>query len=450
MRALLRALFRLILRIFFRRIEVSGLEHVPRDGPVILVLNHPSGLIDPAFLLCFTPRRVSLLAKAPLFRMPVIGWFCRALEAIPVHRRQDAGADPAQNRETFDSARCVLARGGAIGLFPEGTSHSEAKLRPMKTGAARIALGAAAGLPRATPLRIVPAGLYYRAKRTFRSAALLHFAEPFAVEPVELAPGEEPPAGPVRGLTARIEQALGGVTLQAGHVEALALVARAERIVSTQDDVPTNPPTLEEEFILRRRLIAGYEIAREQQPDRFAALAARIDRYEAALAAAGLDPRQLAPRSFTLARVARYVAKAGMVLLLLLPAGLVGTAVHYPAYRVVGFVATGMAKGEEDALASIKVLAAMLLFPLTWAGLATAIVVWRGVREGVVALLVAPLLAYAALVFVERLDRIVGGARALGLFAFRRWAFLRLLAERKGIQQEILALGREIGLTATS
>src|ERR1700756_2301683 len=109
---------------------------LPRDGPVILVLNHPSGLIDPVFLLCFTPRRVSLLAKAPLFRMPVIGWFCRALEAIPVYRRQDAGTDPAQNRETFETARRVLARGGAIGLFPEGTSHSEAKLRPMKTGAA--------------------------------------------------------------------------------------------------------------------------------------------------------------------------------------------------------------------------------------------------------------------------------------------------------------------------
>ena len=86
MRALFRALFSLILRIFFRRTEVSGAEHVPRHGPVIFVLNHPNGLIDPAFLLCLAPRRVSFLAKAPLFRMPVIGFFCRAFEAIPVHR----------------------------------------------------------------------------------------------------------------------------------------------------------------------------------------------------------------------------------------------------------------------------------------------------------------------------------------------------------------------------
>jgi len=444
-RALFRALFSLILRVFFRRIEVSGVAGVPARGPVIFVLNHPSGLIDPAFLLCLAPRRVSFLAKAPLFRTPVIGFFCRALEAIPVHRRQDAGSDPTQNRETFDTARAVLARGGAIAIFPEGASHSDPKLRPLKTGAARIAFGAAAALTQSASITIVPAGLYYRAKRPFRSAALLHFGEPFTVESVALAPGEEPPATPVRDLTARIEQALAAVILQAEQAEALALVERAQRIVSAQDETPATPPSLAAELGLRRRLLAGYELVRAQWSERCAALAARIDRYEAALRAAGLDPRQLAPARFTPGRVARYVGKAALVLSLLLPAALVGVVVHYPAYRVVGFVATGMAKGADDALASIKVLAAMLLFPLTWSGVAAAAWLKRGPEAGVLALAVAPLTAYAALVFFERLDRIIGGARALGLFVFRRWAFLRLLAERKGIRDEILTLGREIG-----
>jgi hypothetical protein len=124
---------------------------------------------------------------------------------------------------------------------------------------------------------------------------------------------------------------------------------------------------------------------------------------------------------------------------------LAGVLVHYPAYRVVGFVATGIAKGAEDALASIKVLAAMLLLPLTWAGASGAVSLWRGLEAGALALAIAPLTAYAALVFFERLDRIIGGARALSLFVFRRWAFLRLLAERKGIREEILALGRQTG-----
>lgn len=450
MRALFRALFGLILRIFFRRIEVAGIEQVPPRGPVIFVLNHPSGLIDPAFMLCLAPRRVSFLAKAPLFRMPVIGFFCRAFEAIPVHRRQDAGSDPSQNRETFDAARAVLARGegggGAIAIFPEGTSHSDPKLRPLKTGVARIALGAAAALPGAVPIQIVPAGLYYRAKRVFRSAALLHFGEPFEVDPVRLEPGEDPPPGPVRELTTRIERALAAVTLQAEEAEAHALVDRAQRIVSAADDVPTSPPSLTEEVTLRRRLLAGYEVARMQWPERFAALASRIDRYQAALTAAGLDPRQLTPGRFALDRVLQYVAKAVLVLLILLPAALVGVITHYPAYRAAGFVATGMAKGAEESLASIKVLAAMLLFPLTWAAVAAAVWLSWGVEPGLLALAIEPLTGYAALIFFERLDRIVGGTRALALFAFRRWAFLRLLAERNGIRDDIVALGRDLGM----
>jgi glycerol-3-phosphate O-acyltransferase/dihydroxyacetone phosphate acyltransferase len=447
-RTLFRALFGLIVRIFFRRIEVSGTERIPARGPVIFVLNHPNGLIDPAFLLCLTPRRVSFLAKAPLFRMPVIGFFCRAMQAIPVHRRQDAGFDPAQNRETFDTARAVLAGGGAIAVFPEGMSHSGPKLRAVKTGAARIALGAAAALPPDQSLSIMPAGLYYRAKRTFRSAALLHFGEPFGVERLALAPGEEPPPEPVRVLTTRIERALADLTLQAEQAEAHALVERAQRIFTTQDEPPATSPSLADEFALRRRLLDGYHTARARWPERCAALVTRIDRYEAALAAAGLDARHVAPKGFRGARVARYVASVALFSLLLLPAALVGLASHYPAYRVVGFVATGIAKGAEDALASIKVLAAMTLFPLTW--LLAGVVAWRrwGVDAGVITAAALPLAGYAGLVFVERLDRSIGAARALALFAFRRWAFLRLLAERKAIQQEILALGRDMEASA--
>jgi MFS family permease len=236
--------------------------------------------------------------------------------------------------------------------------------------------------------------------------------EPFAVAPVGLAPGAEPPAGPVRDLTARIERALGAVTLQAERAEAHALVERAQRIITAQDATPAPRPSLAEEF---------------------------------ALAAAGLDPRQLAPASFTGRRVARYVGTAALFFLLLLPAALAGVALHYPAYRAVGFVATGVAKGAEDALASVKVLAAMLLFPLTWVLVGVAGGVRWGAEAGVLALLVAPLTAYAALLFFERLDRVIGAARALGLFLLRRWAFLRLLAERNAIQEQIVALGREIG-----
>ena len=458
MRATLRALLRLLLRIFFRRIEVTGIDRVPAQGPVIFVLNHPNGLIDPAFMLCLAPRRVSFLAKAPLFRMPVIGSVCRAFQAIPVYRRQDPGTEMARNEETFDAARRVLLSGGAIALFPEGTSHSDPKLRPLKTGAARIALGAAAALPpppphsphsphspqpQQAPLSVVPAGLYYRAKQTFRTAALLHFGEPFAVERLPLPPGSEPPVEAVLALTSRLERALHQLTLQAEQETALALVARAQRIFTAADEVPERPLTLEEEFEMRRRFLEGYRTLLQRWPARVAAVGRRMERYETALTAAGLDAKHLAPRSLTVRRIITYALESLLVIGVLLPAALVGLVVHYPAYRAVGLVATGIAKGEMDSLATIKLLAAMLLFPLTW-GVAAALLAFVWAPPAAAVALLLPATGYAALVFAERLDRMRGATRALALFLLRRWAFLRLLAERHAIREEILRLSREV------
>src|SRR5262249_41615273 len=133
---------------------------------IIFVLNHPNALVDPAFLLCLAPRKVSFLAKAPLFRIPVVGYLVRALDSLPVYRQQDEGQDVKRNVETFAVARKILTSGGAIGICPEGVSHDEPRLRPLKSGAARIALGAvSSGEP--IDLQIVPAGLYYTEKTRF-------------------------------------------------------------------------------------------------------------------------------------------------------------------------------------------------------------------------------------------------------------------------------------------
>ena len=304
------------------------------------------------------------------------------------------------------------------------------------------------GLELFDEIRIVPAGLYYRAKQTFRSAALLHYGEPFVVPTIPLAPGAEPPAEAVLALTERIGKALAELTLQAERVEALALVARAQRIFSTADEPPATPAPLAQELEVQRRFVLGYRLLQEKFPDRFTAVQARIDRYESALQAAGLDPRHLTSRTYTFARVLRYVVQSVLVFALLLPPALAGALVHFPAYRIVGYVATGISKGDESALATVKLLAATLLFPLTWAALGVA--VWISTRGNlvvtVVTVAVLPVMGLVALVFFERLDRLIGRIKALGLLLFRKWAFMRLVAERRAIRAEIIALGKELGL----
>src|SRR3954447_26277290 len=272
------ALLRFALRIYFRRIEVTGLEHVPHDEPVIFVLNHPNALVDPVFLLCLAPRRVSVLAKAPLFRMPVIGYLVKALDSLPVYRRQDEGQDVTKNEETFVAARKLLARGGTIGICPEGVSHDEPGLRPIKTGAARISL-AAVSTGEVSNLKIVPAGLYYTSKTSFRSSALLYFGTPIAVEPVQLEPDGTPPREAVRELSKQIEQALRAVILDARHEEALQTIARAERIFSAEARQGSDD-SLADELRLQQRFVKAYSIVQGHQPERLQRLEQRMIRFE--------------------------------------------------------------------------------------------------------------------------------------------------------------------------
>ena len=442
MRGVIRSVLRVILRIFFPRIEIAGIDRVPAEGPVMLAVNHPNGLIDPLFLLCLSPRPVSFLAKAPLFEMPVIGWFVRALGSIPVYRRQDGGFDPKRNRQTFERARAILSGGGVIAIFPEGTSHGDPKLRPIKTGAARIALGATSIGSDARPLTIVPLGIYYTAKRIFRSSALLYFGEPISVAPAALKPEGEPESAAVHALTERIEQALSDVTLQADEHEALALVTRAEEIFSSNE--PAAADRLVEKFELRRRFMTGYTRLRTLAPERLAAISSRLARYEAELREAGLDTKTLKPTGAPARQRVTEIIERLSFLIVVLPLALMGAIVNYPAYRLVGLVATGLSRGDDDIVATIKMIAGALIFPLTWIIVAIVIGLRFSAPAGVAALILVPLSGYVALLFFERLDELIAGVRAVALSRFERWGYLRLVAERGAIREEIMRLGADL------
>ena len=431
-------LLRLALRIYFQRIEVTGLEHVPPDTPVIFVLNHPNALVDPVFLLCLAPRRVSFLAKAPLFRMPIISYLVKALDTLPVYRRQDEGQDVTKNEETFIAARKLLATGGTIGICPEGVSHNEPGLRPIKTGAARISL-AAVSTGEVKQLQIIPAGLYYTSKTSFRSEALLYFGIPINVTPVQLDAHGNPPRDAVRALSDEIERALRGVILDARHEEARQTIARAERIFSAEQQ---NGDSLKDELRLRQRFIKAYSILEGHQPERLRRLEQRMIRFEEELNQAGVDAEELSPPSST-ASVFASIVKRSLGFLLMLGPAMLGAIAHYPAYRLGGYLARKFSRDAEDVISTIKIVSAMLLFPLTWVVLAAAGYVLFGWWAAFVLLLIVPLCGYVAIIFFEELDKSIAGIRVLTFFLIRRRFFVRLLAERKAIRNEIVSLGKE-------
>ncbi|MBV8545148.1 MAG: 1-acyl-sn-glycerol-3-phosphate acyltransferase [Acidobacteria bacterium] len=428
MRRFITPILRLIAKTFFRRIEIVGWEKVPR-GPVIFAANHPNGLIDPLFLLCFVPRPVSFLAKAPLFKMPLIGWFARGIDSIPVYRTQD-NYSTSQNREMFSAARALLVRGGAIALFPEGTTHSEPQLKELKTGAARIALGCSA--EECPDIVIVPTAVFYTAKHSFRSDALLYFGAGVDVAPTVVDENGEPPRDAVAALTDRVESALATLTLQADSREALDLIGRAERIMSLgRSDLP-------EQLEMRRRFIAGYTRLRERDPQRLAQLQSRFERFEAELGDANLQPETL-PRPSVRGSI-RTIA----MLLITFPLAIIGAIAHYPTYRLIR-VLSRFTRGQE-LVATTKAVGGLALYPLTYI-VYGSLVAWRfGIAYGVLTALVLPFLGYIAMRFFEQLDDVIGRTRALTWRIARRSAFERLMRTRGALRDEIVALAEEMGV----
>ena len=123
---------------------MTGLERIPRTGPVLLVASHHGGFVDPALLVAVISRPIRFLAMGTLFRNPLLRALLSFAGTLPIHRAQDPPDDarPAGNVHTFAACFDHLREGGAIGIFPEGEASDEPRLLPLRTGAARIAIGA--------------------------------------------------------------------------------------------------------------------------------------------------------------------------------------------------------------------------------------------------------------------------------------------------------------------
>jgi len=169
----------LLVRIFFRRIEVEGADHLVAGTPTVLVANHQNGLVDGLLLMATLRRYPRFLGKSTLFKILPLWPFLKLAGVVPVYRAKD-GVSTGRNAATFRTCQQLLARGGLVALFPEGISHDEPELQPLKTGAARIALGAS--VDDATPgVVFLAVGLAYDAKARFRSRALVRVGTPVPV-----------------------------------------------------------------------------------------------------------------------------------------------------------------------------------------------------------------------------------------------------------------------------
>jgi 1-acyl-sn-glycerol-3-phosphate acyltransferase len=134
----LKLLCSLLVAVFLRP-RVTGLHHIPRQGPVIIASNHLS-FIDSIILPLVVPRHVTFIAKAEYWtghgiKGRISRWFFTTMGHIPVDR-----TDPRAGQRSLEDALVVLQSGGAFGIYPEGTRSRDGRLQKGHTGVAWLAL----------------------------------------------------------------------------------------------------------------------------------------------------------------------------------------------------------------------------------------------------------------------------------------------------------------------
>jgi glycerol-3-phosphate O-acyltransferase/dihydroxyacetone phosphate acyltransferase len=179
--AFLKILMRTTVRIFFRSITIQNKNLIPAKGPLLVLANHPSTFLDPIVVATLLDRKVYFLAKGELFKSGFAKWFLPKLSIIPVYRKQDDPSQMNKNKETFQKCYEHLEKGGAILMFPEGISITERKLRPIKTGAARIVMGAEAKNDFKLGANVVTIGLNYVNPHRFNKDVFLNVDKPIHV-----------------------------------------------------------------------------------------------------------------------------------------------------------------------------------------------------------------------------------------------------------------------------
>ena len=255
---------------------ITGSEHVPATGPVIFVANHPSAFMDPMVVAACIGRPTHFLAAAEYFGMGFKSWFYKKyLNMIPVYRPSVLPNETHHNEAIFSSCFELLGKGGALLVFPEGNSITEKRIRKLKTGVARMALGARLSAKHNVEVEVVPIGLNYANPHRFQSDLFINIGAPISTHTYS------PENSEVVRLTDEMEERLKETILHIQHPELDSLVKKIELILKDKFkfDKQSQSTKKETEFVYQKKVIRSIQLLTENHSPLLMELERKLDDY---------------------------------------------------------------------------------------------------------------------------------------------------------------------------
>jgi glycerol-3-phosphate O-acyltransferase / dihydroxyacetone phosphate acyltransferase len=278
----LKKIVQISLAIFFRQIKVRNKEFLQTSAPLIVVANHPNTLIDPLVITSFLPHQLYFLANASLFNR---GWKNRImtiLHMIPIFRKQDLGKTnlKVDNDAIFERCFEFLEKKGSLLIFPEGTSFIGRHLREIKTGTARIALGAEARNDFKLGIQILSVGLNYSDPSRFRSEVFANLEKPIALSDYKELYSQNPEQA-IRQLTERIRQQLEAQIVLTSSQENDAFLLDVEMLYKSTlaSEMKLKASKSEGNFWLSQKMAEALDFFEQKEASRILQLKKQVRHY---------------------------------------------------------------------------------------------------------------------------------------------------------------------------
>ena len=421
----------LAIRLIYRSVTVRGIPGETASGPQLTVSNHFGGFADALIQAYALDRVPRFIARDVIWKFPIAKQVMEFVRAIPTHKPEDKG--PAGNDQMFHSTYEALGEGDLVMIFPEGVTVDDPSMARVKTGAARIALGArASGV---AGIQIIPSGIHYDDKGSLRSKVWVNVGTPLDLD-AEI-DRYAPPGTPqdssnheaVRALTSDIEERLRRSAPDYADWEEERRLSEAASIALRSVPGARIEIDYGSESELANRLSQSSPGDKER-------ISAALDRYTADLDAAGINDAQMmgsfVKRSAFIWRIVWNL----LVGILLLPFALMGLVIN--AIPLILLWLIGRLKLDPAVAATVKPGAAIVLFSIAWGVAGWSGWTVSGVGGIAAVLLIMPLYMYALFAIYER-----------GTLIWRAWRGWRrshdadvhagMLADRKAVVEAVVA-----------
>lgn len=284
---LMRFLLKQALRVYYRRVYVSGLENIPKNSPVIYASNHPNSFQDAVVIGINVSRPMTTLVRSDVFKSKFARWALGLWKLVPVYRIQEGSENLKKNDRTFEICKEILGNKGTVLIFSEGICITEKRLRPLKKGTARIALSASEEI---SDLYIVPVGVNYTYLTDFHNDLMINFGKPIKVSDY-LNEYRESSARAINQLTSDISKSMAEelviIENKANEeiTEVVLKIARSYRV----DSLFPWKRLDRSRFEMEKKIAENVTVLNKQNPNTFLELNKKTKVYSAFLEKSNLD-----------------------------------------------------------------------------------------------------------------------------------------------------------------